>query len=133
MTRTEDMVLIDIRTCDLTLSQVMAEIARYQREMPGHEVFMDGDLYAIVARARGGGDGMRQDDVLMTLRSGGRMTVPEIVEALAPNVDGCTEDTVRRALRSLRDKGKVRPVYVVRSIGRAVWEVVRWFRALFLK
>lgn len=47
-----DKVLIDVRTCDLTLSQVMAEIARYQSEMPDHEVFMDGDLYAIVARQR---------------------------------------------------------------------------------
>lgn len=48
-------MLIDIRTCDLTLSQVMAEITRYQSEMPGHEVFMDGDLYAIVARPRRSG------------------------------------------------------------------------------
>lgn len=47
-----DKVLIDVRTCDLTLSQVMAELARYQSEMPDHEVFMDGDLYAIVARQR---------------------------------------------------------------------------------
>lgn len=47
-----DIVLIDIRTCDLTLSEVMAEIARYQSEMPGHEIFMDGDIYAIVARPR---------------------------------------------------------------------------------
>lgn len=48
-----DRVLIDIRTCGLTLSQVMAEISRLQEELPGHEVFMDGDLYAIVARPRG--------------------------------------------------------------------------------
>lgn len=48
-----DRVLIDIRTCDLTLSQVMAEISRLQEELPGHEVFMDGDLYAVVARPRG--------------------------------------------------------------------------------
>lgn len=45
-------VLIDIRTCDLTLSEVMAEVARYQSEMPDYEVFMDGDAYAIVARPR---------------------------------------------------------------------------------
>ena len=45
-------MLIDIRTCDLTLSEVMAEVARYQSEMPDHEVFMDGDAYAIVARPR---------------------------------------------------------------------------------
>ena len=47
-----DRILIDIRTCDLTLSEVMRRMARYQSEMPGHEVFMDGDLYAIVARRR---------------------------------------------------------------------------------
>ena len=40
-----DKVLIDVRTCDLTLSQVMAEIARYQSEMPDHEIFLDGDAY----------------------------------------------------------------------------------------
>ena len=47
-----DIVLIDIRTCDLTLSEVMAEVVRYQSEMPDHEVFMDGDAYTIVARPR---------------------------------------------------------------------------------
>lgn len=44
--------LIDIRTCDYTLSQMMAYIAGYQRIMPDYEVFMDGDEYAIVARKR---------------------------------------------------------------------------------
>lgn len=47
-----DMVLIDIRTCDLTLSQMMAEIAKLQEQHPGYEIFMDGDLYAIVGRRR---------------------------------------------------------------------------------
>ena len=47
-----DKVLIDVRTCDLTLSQVMAEIVRYQSEMPDHEIFLDGDAYAVVARPR---------------------------------------------------------------------------------
>lgn len=47
-----DRILIDIRTCDLTLSQVMAEIDRYQSEMPDHEIFLDGDAYAVVARPR---------------------------------------------------------------------------------
>lgn len=44
--------LIDISTCDYTLSQMMAYIAGYQRIMPDYEVFMDGDEYAIVARKR---------------------------------------------------------------------------------
>ena len=49
-----DTVYIDIRTCDLTLSQVMAEIARIQDEHPDEEIFMDGDRYAIVGRRRTG-------------------------------------------------------------------------------
>ena len=44
--------LIDIRTCDYTLFQMMAYIRGYQRIMPDYEVFMDGDEYAIVARKR---------------------------------------------------------------------------------
>lgn len=47
-----DKVFIDIHTCDLTLSEVMAEIARLQREYPEYEIFMDGDEYAIVGRRR---------------------------------------------------------------------------------
>lgn len=47
-----DVVYIDIRTCDLTLSQVMAEVARLQSEHPEQEIFMDGDAYAIVGRHR---------------------------------------------------------------------------------
>ena len=47
-----DRVFIDIRTCDLTLSQVMSEIARLQSEHPEYEIFMDGDAYAIVGRRR---------------------------------------------------------------------------------
>lgn len=43
-------VLVDIRTCDLTLSQVMAAVRLMAAGLPGHEVFMDGDAYAIVAR-----------------------------------------------------------------------------------
>jgi len=46
----QDRVLIDIKTCGLTISGLMAEIARHQAEMPDCEVFMDGDRYAIVAR-----------------------------------------------------------------------------------
>lgn len=47
-----DVVYIDIRTCDLTLSQMMAEISRLQSEHPDQEIFMDGDAYAIVGRMR---------------------------------------------------------------------------------
>ncbi len=47
-----DRVFIDIRTSDLTLSQVMSEVARLQSEFPDYEIFMDGDAYAIVGRKR---------------------------------------------------------------------------------
>lgn len=47
-----DHIYIDIRTCNLTLSQVMAEVARLQAEHPEQEIFMDGDAYAIVGRDR---------------------------------------------------------------------------------
>lgn len=47
-----DHVYIDIRTCDLTLSQMMARIAELQEEHPDQEIFMDGDAYAIVGRDR---------------------------------------------------------------------------------
>ena len=47
-----DKILIDIRTCELTLSEVMSEIKRLQAEYPDHEIFMDGDAYVIVARRR---------------------------------------------------------------------------------
>ena len=49
----QDIVLIDIRTCGLTLSQMMAEIHRLIREHPDQEIFMDGDARAIVGRTRG--------------------------------------------------------------------------------
>lgn len=47
-----DRILIDVRSCDLTLSQIAAEIARYQSEMLDSEIFLDGDKYVVVARAR---------------------------------------------------------------------------------
>ena len=45
-------VLVDIRTSELKLSEVMRMIEIYQRENPDREVFMDGDLYAVIARKR---------------------------------------------------------------------------------
>lgn len=47
-----DHVFIDIRTCDMTLSEVMARIGELQEEHPEMEIFMDGDRYAIVGRRR---------------------------------------------------------------------------------
>ncbi len=68
---------------------------------------------------------MRQEDVLMTLRSGGRMTVPEIVEALALDVSTNTESMVRSKLRRLRDKRLVRPVRIEERSNRVQWEAVQ--------
>ncbi len=47
-----DLILMNIRTCELTLSQMMRKIAEWMDEMPEHEIFLDGDRYAIVARPR---------------------------------------------------------------------------------
>lgn len=47
-----DRIFIDIRTSELTLAQMMAEIARLQQEYPEYEIFMDGDAYAIVGRRK---------------------------------------------------------------------------------
>ena len=43
---------IDIRTCDMTLTEVMREIGRIQAQNPDQEIFMDGDMYAIIGRPR---------------------------------------------------------------------------------
>lgn len=67
---------------------------------------------------------MRQEDVLMTLKAGGRMTVPEIVEALALDVSTNTESMVRTKLRRLRDKRLVRPVRIDGESNRVQWEAV---------
>ena len=68
---------------------------------------------------------MRQEDVLMTLKTGGRMTVPEIVEALALDVSTNTESMVRTKLRRLRDKRMVRPVSIDSGSNRVLWEAVQ--------
>ena len=50
MRQVKDTVLIDIATCELTLSEVMQHIRQWQAEYPHDEIFMDGDAYAIVRR-----------------------------------------------------------------------------------
>lgn len=47
-----DAIYINIKTSELTLSQVMARIVELQAEHPDQEIFMDGDAYAIVGRRR---------------------------------------------------------------------------------
>ena len=48
----DEVVLMDIRTCPLTLSGAMAWIREAVARLPRHEVFLDGDRYAVVARPR---------------------------------------------------------------------------------
>lgn len=45
-----DRILIDMATCEHTLSEVMALVRGWKKVLPDHEIFMDGDAYAIVAR-----------------------------------------------------------------------------------
>ena len=47
-----DHIYIDIRTCELTLSEVMEEVQRLIREYPDQEIFLDGDGYDIRGRPR---------------------------------------------------------------------------------
>ncbi|MCL1811398.1 MAG: hypothetical protein FWG41_04185 [Methanomassiliicoccaceae archaeon] len=47
-----DKIFIDIRTSELTLSQVLQEIQRIQDENPDYEIFLDGDSHAIAGRRR---------------------------------------------------------------------------------
>lgn len=50
--KTDYIKFIDIKTCDLTLSQVMERIGQISAENPHLEIFMDGDSYAIIGRPR---------------------------------------------------------------------------------
>jgi hypothetical protein len=48
----KDTVFIDMRTCELTIAQVFAEVKRLQEEHPNLEIFLDGDARAIVGRRK---------------------------------------------------------------------------------
>ena len=47
-----DEVLIDMRTCELTMAALMQRISELKDEYPEDEILMDGDAYAIVRRCR---------------------------------------------------------------------------------
>lgn len=47
-----DKVLLSVRDSDITVRETEHVMADLQRENPDYEVFLDGDLYAIVARPR---------------------------------------------------------------------------------
>ena len=44
----KDIVYIEIRTCKMTLRELIVEIEKLQAEHPDQDIFMDGDAYAIV-------------------------------------------------------------------------------------
>lgn len=45
-------IVVDVRTCDLRLSEVMKVIEEYKEANPDKEVWLDGDMYAIVSMPR---------------------------------------------------------------------------------
>ena len=45
-------IVVDVRTCDLRLSEVMKVIEVYKEANPDKEVWLDGDMYAIVSMPR---------------------------------------------------------------------------------
>lgn len=49
-----DEILIDIKTTDLTLYEVLSRIDQYKQDprYQNYEIFLDGDRYAIVARPK---------------------------------------------------------------------------------
>ena len=67
---------------------------------------------------------MRQDDILMTLRSGGQMTTTEIVEALLLEVTPNHRSEAHNRLRALLKKGLVRRVGHQPESNRTIWEAV---------
>ena len=48
------MVLMHIKSCRLTLGEVMQRVEGWAKALPSHEIYMDGDEYAIVAVRRAG-------------------------------------------------------------------------------
>jgi len=48
----EDIIHIDVRACELTLSEVLLEVKRMKAENPEREFFLDGDKHAIVSRPK---------------------------------------------------------------------------------
>lgn len=54
-----DKVFIDVRTSDLTLSEIFRQIELIQSDNPDMEIFLDGDRHAIVGRRRKRNDAER--------------------------------------------------------------------------
>jgi hypothetical protein len=54
-----DKIFIDVRTSDLTLSEIFRQIEIIQSDNPDMEIFLDGDRQAIVGRRRKTNDAER--------------------------------------------------------------------------
>ena len=55
-----DEILIDIKSTDLTLMEVLSRIDQYKQDprYQNYEIFLDGDRYAIVARPKERNNGL---------------------------------------------------------------------------
>ena len=45
-------VVVDVRACGLVLSEVMMMVEEYKEANPDRDVWLDGDMYAIVSKPR---------------------------------------------------------------------------------
>lgn len=45
-------IIVDIRTCGLGLGEVMRMIEEYRNANPERDVWLDGDMYAVVSKTR---------------------------------------------------------------------------------
>ncbi len=45
-----DEVIINVKTCDLTLSEALDKISVYQINNPDRECFLDGDRHQVIGR-----------------------------------------------------------------------------------
>jgi len=54
-----DKIFIDVRTSDLTLSEIFRQIEIIQSDNPDMEIFLDGDRQVIVGRRRKANDAER--------------------------------------------------------------------------
>lgn len=52
MTVPDRMILMRIKSCRLTLGEVMQRVEGWAKALPSHEIYMDGDEFAIVAVRR---------------------------------------------------------------------------------
>lgn len=47
-----DRIIVDLKTCGMTLTEALAEIRKEALANPNEDIFVDGDAHAIVGRRR---------------------------------------------------------------------------------